>query len=168
MKHTIIWVLLLGAVTILGLKMIGNDAQPQAGQLAPDFTVTRNDSTFTLQDLRGKYVLVDFWSSSDANSRIKSNEYNRLPVYPSSRFERLSINFDRSEQLFDEIVKRDHLNKDEQYFATETDCDKIINSYKLSEGYNSYLIAPDGKIVAVNPDNTYLSDYFGRQAFNAR
>lgn len=160
MRNTIMLVVIFAAILIFGSKVIGVDSQPGQGEMAPDFAVTRNDSTFSLHDLRGRYVLVDFWASSDANSRLKSNEYNTLPISPSSRLERLSINFDRSEELFDEIVKRDHLNKDEQYFAGETDYDNIIQNYGLTEGYNSYLIDPKGKIVAVNPDNDYLSKFF--------
>lgn len=153
-------ILIVGIMAIFGNKVISVDSQPEKGQLAPDFAVMRNDSTFNLHDLRGRYVLVDFWASSDANSRLKSNEYNTLPITPASRLERLSVNFDRSEELFKEIVKRDHLKKDEQYFAGDTDFDNIIQNYGLTQGYNSYLIDPEGKIVAINPDNAYLSNYF--------
>lgn len=36
----------------------------QPGELAPDFTLLKTDSTkFTLSSLRGKYVMLDFWAS---------------------------------------------------------------------------------------------------------
>lgn len=128
--------------------------------MAPDFSVARNDTTVSLHDLRGKYVLLDFWSSADANSRLKSNEYNTLPITDTGRLRRLSVNFDRSEELFNEIVNRDHLHPDEQYFAGQSDLDKLIQDYGVTQGYNSYLIDPQGKIIAINPDNNYLSQYF--------
>lgn len=163
MRNTILLILIAGAIALFGTKMIGVDAHPEEGRQAPDLTVARNDSTLKLSDLRGRYVLVDFWSSADANSRLKSNEYNRLPISSAARLERLSINFDRSEELFNEIVNRDHLDPADQYFAGETDFDKIIRDYGITQGYNSYLIDPKGKIVAVNPDNDYISSYMNRR-----
>lgn len=165
MKNTVrntLMLILIFAVMMaaFGSKVIGVDSQPGQGDMAPDFVVTRDDSTVSLRDFRGRYVLVDFWSSADANSRLKSNEYNTLPITHLTKIERMSVNFDRSKELFNEIVSRDHLNPEEQFFAGDTDFDKIIQDYGINQGYNSYLIDPDGKIVAVNPDNGYLSQYF--------
>lgn len=163
MRNTILLVLVVGAIVLFGTKVIGVESQPDEGRQAPELSLTRNDSTLSLQDLRGRYVLVDFWSSADAASRVKSNEYNRLPISSAARIKRLSVNFDRSEELFNEIVQRDHLNPEEQYFAGESDYNKIIRDYGITQGYNSFLIDPQGKIIAVNPDNAYLSNYFNRR-----
>ena len=163
MRKTILLILIAGAIVLFGTKVIGVDTQPEPGRQAPELTLIRNDTAVSLQNLRGRYVLVDFWSSADANSRLKSNEYNRLPISSAARLERLSINFDRSEELFNEILRRDHLNPEEEYFAGESDFDKIIRDYGITQGYNSYLIDPQGKIVAVNPDNEYISSYFNQR-----
>ena len=160
MRNTLLLILIFGVIALFGSRMIGVDSQPERGQLAPDFSVARNDTTVSLHDLRGKYVLLDFWSSADANSRLKSNEYNTLPITDTGRLRRLSVNFDRSEELFNEIVNRDHLHPDEQFFAGQSDLDKLIQDYGVTQGYNSYLIDPQGKIIAINPDNNYLSQYF--------
>ena len=160
MRNTLMLILIFGVMAVFGSRMIGVQSQPERGEMAPDFSVSRNDSTVRLHDLRGKYVLVDFWSSADANSRLKSNEYNTLRVTDTGRLKRVSVNFDRSEELFNEIVTRDHLDPDQQYFAGSTDFDKLIQDYGVNQGYNSYLIDPQGKIIAVNPDNAYLSNYF--------
>lgn len=159
-RNTVMLVVIVLVMVVFGSKVIGVDSQPEQGEEAPDFTVARNDSTVSLHDMRGRYVLVDFWSSADANSRLKSNEYNTLPITHTARLRRVSVNFDRSEELFKEIVNRDHLDPQEQYFAGDADFDKIIQDYGMMQGYNSYLIDPDGRIVAVNPDNEYLSQYF--------
>lgn len=45
-------------------KTLAERKQLQPGNLAPDFTLMRRDSTkFTLSSLRGKYVMLDFWAS---------------------------------------------------------------------------------------------------------
>lgn len=160
MRNTILLAIIAVIMAVFSTRLLHVDNQPERGEMAPDFALTKNDTTINLRDLRGRYVLLDFWSSSDANSRLKSNEYNALPITHTSRLERLSVNFDRSKELFAELVKRDHLHSDEQYFAGDTDDDKIMEEYGVNQGYNSYLIDPKGKIVAVNPDNAYLSKYF--------
>lgn len=160
MRNTLMLILIVGVMALFSAKIIGVRTQPEAGRQAPDFAVSRNDSTVNLHDLRGKYVLVDFWSSADANSRLKSNTYNTLPIITAGMLKRLSVNFDRSEELFNEIVACDRLNPEVQYFAGETDFDKIIEDYGIGQGYNSYQIDPQGKIIAINPDNDYLSKYF--------
>lgn len=160
LRNTLLLMVIFAMILIFGSKQIGLDPVPKSGEIAPDFTVARNDTAFSLHDLHGKYVLVDFWSSADANSRIKSNEYNKLTLPENCNIRRLSVNFDRSRELFNEIVTRDHLDPSEQYFAGDGDAEQLAHDYAVGRAYNSYLINPDGEIIAVNPDNKYLTGYF--------
>ena len=49
------------------------------GYTAPDIEMLANDSVnVSLDKLRGKYVLVNFWDSSNAVSRIAAGEYDRF------------------------------------------------------------------------------------------
>ena len=162
-RNTLLLGIIFAMILIFGSKQIGFDPAPKPGETAPDFTVARNDTAVSLHELHGRYVLVDFWSSSDANSRIKSNEYNTLPLTANGKLQRLSINFDRTRELFNEIVSRDHLDRSEQYFAGDSDAEQLARDYAVGRAYNSYLIDPDGKIIAVNPDNEYLTKYFRMQ-----
>lgn len=61
------------------------DAAP--GQIAPDIelkasTETTDDSTtpasFFISDLKGEYVLINFWSTTDAASRVAAGTYDQL------------------------------------------------------------------------------------------
>lgn len=82
------------------------------GYKAPVFTLAKSDSSeVNLADLRGRYVLVNFWRSNDVESRLSAASYNdAAKQFDEERFCLLSVNLDRSERLFREIVRRDNLS----------------------------------------------------------
>lgn len=132
------------------------------GYKAPFFQVSAMDgsSSKNLADLRGSYVLLNFWAAKDAPSRLQTMEYTRSlsKITSEERFCLLSVNFDRSERLFREIVRRDNLSAESQMHLSPTEAAKIITDYRLARGNCSFLINPEGKIVAVNPDAASLAE----------
>ncbi len=68
----------------------------QPGQLAPDFTLLKPDSsTFKLSSLRGKYVLLDFWASWCVPCRKAIPHWKELYAkYQPKGFEILGITND--------------------------------------------------------------------------
>ena len=75
------------------------------GSQVPELVLTQNDSVMTLGDLKGKWVVLSFWSASDAVSRVARNEVNRFSNFMREQskaeiFEIVSVNFDRSEVLW--------------------------------------------------------------------
>lgn len=122
-------------------------------QSAPKLqSVTSGDTDMSLSELKGKYVLVNFWDSHNAVSRIAAGEYDRF--YRSHRrrnLELLSVNTDRNRTLFDEIVRTDGLDSLTQYHIADVKARGITPDYHPEDGYSSYLINPEGKIIAVNP-----------------
>ncbi|MDE5553672.1 MAG: thioredoxin family protein [Muribaculaceae bacterium] len=107
----------------------------------------------------GKYVLLSFWSTSDALSRQSVNDYTSwLKTNGNSKIDLLSVNFDKSERLFQEIVKRDGLNSDMQFNVSGNQAFKIKDEFHLDKGYGSILLDPSGKIIAHNPTREQLDD----------
>lgn len=124
---------------------------------APDLTVDNSHSALSLSDLKGKYVLVTFWASSNAQSRISAARYDDFSKnLDEERFCLLSVNFDRSERLFREIVRRDNLSAKSQFYVSGSNAETIFENYHLGNGFQSFLINPQGKIVATNPSNDTL------------
>lgn len=160
MKKIMFLGLLFVALVTSGKIVQTQETELKEGRPTPELIVGNSDSTINLHSLGGKYVLVDFWSAADAASRLKSNEYNTLGLEENSNVERISINFDRSRRLFEEIVSRDCLNRDSQYHVNAEHAGKIIRDFHLQDGYKSYLIGPNGRILAVNPDMDYLKNMF--------
>lgn len=150
-------IVFFAVLLLLGSAATNNAIDGVKGFQAPIFKVERNDSVVSLDDMRGHWVLLQFWSSSDAPSRIAGKQYTAIEQklndgQSAERFHLLSVNMDRSERLFREIVRRDNLNAETQFRAQGEEASKIIDAYRLDNGFQSFLIDPQGKIVATNPD----------------
>ena len=106
-----------------------------------------------LRALKGKYVLLCFWSSTNAPSREAVNVYTSwLRQQTATDVGMLAFNFDKSEPLFREIVKRDGLNQELQFRLSDERAARLMRDYHLSPGdYGTLLVAPDGRILAHNP-----------------
>ena len=74
------------------------------------------------------------------------------------RFRLLSVNFDRSERLFREIVRRDGLSAKSQFHVKGSQANQLIKDYHLESGMKSFLIDPEGRIVAKNPTEKMLKE----------
>jgi len=61
----LVWVALVGLLVIVGIQLFRRQQGPiKIGSPAPDFTLTTFDGqTYTLSELRGNVVLVNFWAS---------------------------------------------------------------------------------------------------------
>lgn len=134
------------------------------GYNAPALTVSSNDTTMSLADLKGQYVMLTFWDSTDPASRIAVNRYSAIArTKANSRtLSLLAINFDRSERLFREIVRHDNLEDafNVNVAAGETR-QKLAADWDLKSGLKSFLIDPQGKIIAVNPSREQIIDIIG-------
>ncbi len=130
------------------------------GYKAPALSFTSNDTCVSLTALRGNYVLLNFWASSDAQSRLAAAEYDKLSQTSSlegKRFCLLSVNLDRSERLFREIVRRDNLSAEKHFYVTGDEASRISADYHLAGGLRAFLVDPQGRIVAVNPSSSTLT-----------
>ena len=123
------------------------------GMKAPYFEVVGNDGeTISLSDMDGRFVIVNFWASDDAGSRIAANCYSSyVESVGEERIGLVSVNFDWNERLFREIVRRDRLNEDSQFNVESPIASDIIRKFDMADGLKSFLIDPQGRIVAVNP-----------------
>lgn len=140
---------------------------PIAGSIAPKVEIYNQDSRISLDDHRGKYVMLSFWSAADARSRLKTIELYDLVNQTNKavnngkepNIEFMAVNFDRSERLFREVVNRENLDISSQHYARGGQADAIRRDYGLEKGYKSFLIDPTGHIVAVNPDRNTLTKH---------
>ncbi len=152
MKKTLSIIVLFAFLVISASAYSGRVYEAAEGYKAPLFKVENGDTAVSLADLRGRYVLVNFWASNDAQSRLRANNYDALSSeIPTERLCQLSVNLDRSERLFSEIVRRDNLDVKSQFHVSDGEAAEISGSYHLSEGLNSFLIDPEGRIVEMNP-----------------
>lgn len=152
-------------VVLLISASAGSDRTYQAatGFSAPVFRIQSTDgNVLSLADFKGSYVLVSFWASTDAASRINANLYDRYvkQAPENEQVSLLSVNLDRNEHLFQEIVRRDNLDAKTQFHVHGEQASEIMKSYRQSaKNCQSFLIDPKGVIVAVDPDVEALAKF---------
>lgn len=152
MKKAILFIASFAFLVLTLSAFTDRATAPIVGYRAPGLSLTAADSTSTtLSELKGEYVLLTFWSSSDAASRIRCNEYTAL-AGRENRLEHVAVNFDRNATLFDEVVKRDNLNASSQYHVEGLKAADIMKEYHLDRGLHTFMINPRGVILAVDPD----------------
>ena len=71
----------------------------------------------------------------------------------------VSVSFDTSRKVFEETIKRDGLNTATQFYDKDGSQSDIFDNYRLNKGFASYLISPEGVIIAKDRtiDKTYSS-----------
>lgn len=165
MKKTMSVIVGFIALIVLGSAAARSEYAPVDGYRAPALTVGPSASfvsspvsidrfSSSLSDREGHYVLLNFWTASDADSRLRNADYDRFLAdnnLNQDSIELLSVNFDRSERLFREIVRRDRLNEASQFHVEGPNATQIFSDYALDLGLRSFLIDRSGRIVATNP-----------------
>lgn len=133
------------------------EVDAEIGCIAPDFDLVNEGSSVSLRDMKGKYVLLSFWNSADADSRMNNIAYSAAAKDFDNQLALVSVNYDRYEEVYREIAKRDKLQAGSQFYDQEGKESRIYSDYHLDRGYKSYLVNPAGKIIAENPDACQLA-----------
>ncbi|NQZ79000.1 MAG: TlpA family protein disulfide reductase [Ekhidna sp.] len=110
-----------------------------------------------LSDLKGKWVLVDFWASWCRACRIENPKFARLyKKFNSSGFEIISISKDDSESNWKKAINKDGVDS----WTHIWDKDKSISdAYSISSLPQNVVISPDGKVAAKNVSAEMLHSF---------
>jgi len=156
-----LFIMMTLAVVVMFTSASGNTGKDTiVGTAATDFTVGNASGIVSLNDMHGKYVLLTLWSSADVVSRLDNINYDRY-VAGKSNVVQVSVNFDRTRALFDELVAADSLNASNQYFCDHQDRTVFEQKWGASYQYNTYLINPSGTVIAVNPSTEEVTRLVG-------
>jgi len=157
MKKTILIFAFFMGLLITSSEFNKTNLNTSIGKPTPTMALEEIEQVIYENEQNGKYILLSFWSTTDGASRLAVNNYNNwINNNKPSNLCFLSVNFDKSEKLFQEIVKRDGLDEKLQFNVSGIQAKKIIKDYNLNEGYGSILIDPEGIIVAHNPSDVLL------------
>lgn len=140
------------SLLIISVAYHSGPERTRVGDIAPALSFDSRPSP-ALRALRGKYVLLSFWSSTNAPSRQAVGDYSSwLRSDRNPNIGMIAFNLDSEEPLFREIVKRDGLNQSLQFRLGEKATERLMRDYRLRPGqYGTLLVAPDGRILAHNP-----------------
>lgn len=151
---------ILLALLVAGYALYYFYKQPKYinGEIAPQFTAQLLDGAeFSLSDMKGKYVLLDFWGSwcgpcrQDNPGIVKLyDQFNAKSFTDASGFEVVSIAIESDDKRMKKAIAKDGLKW--KYHIPQLDRFKspVVIQYGVKEIPTKYLINPDGYIMGVN------------------
>ena len=128
------------------------------GDKAPEFKICGEKQLVNLKDLRGKYVLLSFWASYDADSRMKNVTLNHV-VGKTDNVEMVSVSFDDYKSIFNETIKKDRITTSNCFVELSGNRSDIYKTYRLHKGFKNYLLDENGVIIAKDIDASELLSY---------
>lgn len=165
MKQTLLSIALLLMAMFVTSGYNRDNAGLAPGEFAPALSATAKEKSISLYSMRGSCVLLAFWTSADAASRIQANAYGKWAESNSEgglRF--VGVNFDEEPALFEEIARRDNLDLQSQINVQGDEARKIMKDFSLDHGFGALLVGPDGRIIAVNPSTSALNEFMRDKA----
>ncbi|MEB2781166.1 TlpA disulfide reductase family protein [Algoriphagus sp. C2-6-M1] len=118
------------------------------GQLAPEIELPNPEGEIMkLSDLRGKYVMIDFWAAWCKPCREENPNVVKLyNEYKDQGFEVFGVSLDRTKEAWVDAIAEDGLTwtqvSDLKYFNSAA-----AELYQIDAIPATYLIDPDGKII---------------------
>ena len=130
------------------------------GDVAPDFKIesaSNGQPAFKLGNLKGKYVLLSFWASYDAQSRMQNVSLNNALRSDAPNVKMVSISFDEYRSVFEETIRKDQIVTPTCFVETKGEDSGLFKKYRLNRGFTNYLLDGNGVIIAKNISAAELS-----------
>ena len=134
------------------------------GDIAPDFKIqsmSAGQPLAELSDMKGKYVLLSFWASYDAHSRMQNASLSNVlrSASRNENVEMVSVSFDEYQSVFKETVRKDQIVTPTCFVETKGESSGLFKKYRLGRGFTNYLLDENGVIIAKNISAAELSAY---------
>lgn len=151
----------LVTLSFLFFSFVGKDTPTEGltiGDKAPEFKICGEKQLVDLKGLKGKYVLLSFWASYDANSRMKNATLSHA-ISKINNVEMVSVSFDSYKSIFNEAIKKDRISTSNCFVELNGENSEIYQTYRLHKGFKNYLLDENGVIIAKDIHVKELSSY---------
>lgn len=148
-------------ISFMSFSFVGKDTPTEGltiGDKAPEFKICGEKQLVDLKDLRGKYVLLSFWASYDADSRMKNVTLSRA-ADKADNVEMVSVSFDDYKSVFNETIKKDRITTPNCFVELSGNRSDIYKTYRLYKGFKNYLLDENGVIIAKDITASELPSY---------
>ena len=149
------------AVSLFFYSFVGKDTPTEGltiGDRAPEFKICGEKQLIDLKDLRGKYVLLSFWASYDATSRMQNATLD-YAAKKAGNVEMVSVSFDEYKSIFHETIKKDRITTSNCFVELDGNDSEIYKAYRLNKGFKNYLLNEKGVIIAKDIQASQLASY---------
>jgi thiol-disulfide isomerase/thioredoxin len=106
---------------------------------------------------KGQLVLISFWASYDASSRIENIKCaNLMKTFQNEKyndaigFSVISVSLDRFNSVFHETIKRDGLQSLTNIFVNNGLESNLAKNYKLDAKFGNLLLDANGRVIGRN------------------
>lgn len=148
-------------ISFISFSFVGKDTPTEGlsiGDKAPEFNICGEKQLINLKDLRGKYVLLSFWASYDASSRMQNATLNHA-ISQAGNVEMVSVSFDEYKSIFNETIKQDRISTSNCFVELKGQESSLYKTYRLQRGFKNYLLDENGVIIAKDVKASELSSY---------
>jgi thiol-disulfide isomerase/thioredoxin len=151
-KKIILSFLILAALAGLYTWYIYNIPKHIVGAKAPDFQAVMSDgSNLKLSDLRGQYVLLQFWGSWCGPCRKENPELvNLYQRFGGKGFEIISVGIEQKADRWQAAILKDNMNWKYHTIELGNFSGPIGKLYGVLQIPNIWLIDPNGLIIGTN------------------
>ncbi len=168
---------LIGMVIVSGTISVGRHfyMKPDVGESdkAPDFLgILPSGQSLRLSDLRGQYVLIDFWGSwcgpclrQIPNLKALAARYGGRTFTDAEGFRIIAIGVEADAANWSAAIARHQMDWAFHLFDPSSSLrffdSPIAHQYGVRQLPSTFLIGPDGRILAVNPEPDWVDAYLG-------
>lgn len=133
------------------------------GAMAPVFTAkTWNGDTLSIADLRGKYLILDFWASWCIPCRAETVHIKKLyHQYHNRGLDVFSVSSDKDENAWRKAIEQDQMVWNQGILLGKNKV-HVYELYGIVGIPAIWVIDPDGKIIAKNLRGENLKDFCAR------